>query len=35
MEKYVKIWENRPFFRADTAGLGKYSTSDMARLGSI
>ena len=28
-----KILEKRPFFRADTAGLGKYCTGGYGRIG--
>ena len=27
-----KIWEKRPFFRADMAGLGKYHTGGYGRI---
>ena len=36
LEKYGKIWKNiekRPFFRAATAGLGKYRTGGYGRIG--
>ena len=33
LEKYGKILENRPFFRADTAGLGNYSKGGYGRIG--
>ena len=33
LEKYGKMWKNRPFFRADMAGLGKYSTGGYGRIG--
>ena len=33
MEKYGKIWKNRPFFRADMAGLGKYWMGGYGRIG--
>ena len=28
-----KIWEKRPFFRVDIAGLGKYSMGGYGRIG--
>ena len=31
--KMWKILEKRPFFRADTAGLGKYCTGGYGRIG--
>ena len=31
--KIWKILEKRPFFRADTAGLGKYCTGGYGRIG--
>ena len=31
--KMLKILEKRPFFRADTAGLGKYCTGGYGRIG--
>ena len=31
--KILKILEKRPFFRADTAGLGKYCTGGYGRIG--
>ena len=31
--KIWKIWEKRPFFRADLAGLGKYHTGGFGRIG--
>ena len=27
-----KMWKNRPFFRADMAGLGKYCTDGYGRI---
>ena len=33
LEKKWKILEKRPFFRADTAGLGKYCTGGYGRIG--
>ena len=33
LEKYVKILEKQPFFRADMAGLGKYSMGGYGRIG--
>ena len=33
LEKYGKILENQPFFPADTAGLGNYSTGGYGRIG--
>ena len=31
--KNVEIWEKRPFFQADMAGLGKYSMGGYGRIG--
>ena len=31
--KCGKIWKNRPFFRADMAGLGKYCMGGYGRIG--
>ena len=31
--KMLKIWEKRPFFRADMAGLGNYCTGRYGRIG--
>ena len=33
LEKKWKILEKRPFFRADMAGLGKYSMGGYGRIG--
>ena len=33
LEKCGKIWKNLPFFRAATAGLGKYSTAGYGQIG--
>ena len=33
LEKCGKIWKNRPFFRADMAGLGKYCMGGYGRIG--
>ena len=33
LETCGKIWKNRPFFRADMAGLGKYGTGGYGRNG--
>ena len=33
LEKIWKILEKRPFFRADTAGLGIYCTGGYGRIG--
>ena len=32
LEKCGKVWENLPFFRAATAGLGKYHMGSYCRL---
>ena len=32
LEKCGKIWKNRPFFRADMAGLGKYCMGGYGRI---
>ena len=33
LEKCGKMWRNRPFFRADMAGLGKYCMGGYGRIG--
>ena len=33
LEKYGKFWKNGRFFRADMAGLGKYSMGGYGRIG--
>ena len=33
LEKYGTFWKKQPFFRADMAGLGKYSMGGYGRLG--
>ena len=32
-DKYGHFWKKRPFFRADMAGLGKYSMGGYGRIG--